>query len=284
LKVPGKLKNSLVALAYRWIANAHGDEEKLNALEKKLRSDFSYSFHFRRIRGVDPVLDFLTRSKKGHCEYFASAMALLSRSVGIPARVIGGYRVGEVNPLGGYHIVRERNAHAWVEAWVDGAGWKTFDPTPAIEIAGNASAPLGGVAAVVDLMKLKWTDGMRWLAKRTPMQYSIAVGVLLLVWLTIRKIRTMREKKKGSADARPLFSDPHPVFVNLLEHLAARGLVVATGEALESFAVRLEGAQELGGNGARAAELVHRYAAWRYGEQGDMNEVSREIETWTRRA
>jgi transglutaminase-like putative cysteine protease len=284
LKVPGKLKNRLGVLASRWIENANSDEAKLAALETRLRSDFDYSFHFRRTRGIDPVLDFLTTSKKGHCEYFAAAMVLLSRSVGIPARVVGGYRVGEINPLGGYYIVRERNAHAWVEAWVAGTGWKTYDPTPAIEIAGNTSAPLGGVAAVVDLMKMKWTDGMRWLAKRTPMQFSIAVAALFLVWLTVRKIRKMREKKKRSADELPLFADPHPVFVSLLEHLAARGIVVTTGEALESLAERIAGAQELGGNGARASELIHRYAAWRYGEQGDMKAVSQDIETWIHRA
>jgi hypothetical protein len=270
----------LEKLARRWTENASGDGEKLKELEKRLRSDFSYSFHFKRARGVDPVLDFLTMSKKGHCEYFASAMALLSRSVGIPARVIGGYRIGQLNPLGGYYIVRERNAHAWVEAWVEEVGWTTFDPTPRGEIGGNLSPSLGGMAAIVDLVKLKWTDGMRWLAKRPPSQFSLAVVTLLAVWFTVRRIRKMREKKNGKEDASLLFSDPLPVFMALLERLAARGVAVKAGEALESFAERLEKSKDLGPEGARAAELVNRYAAWRYGEHGNVKTVTKDIETW----
>jgi hypothetical protein len=278
--LPDEIKNELAQIATEWTETAHGEGEKLKALEKRLGRNFSYSFHFRRTRGVDPVLDFLIRSKKGHCEYFASAMALLSRSLGIPARVVGGYRVSELNPLWDYYIVRERNAHAWVEAWVEGVGWTTFDPTPRTEGAGRFSPSLGGVAATVDLLKLKWADGMRWLARRTPSQFTITVAALLAVWFTIRTIRKLREKRKGMADQLPLFSDPAPAFIHLLAHLAARGVSVTTGEALESFAERIERSRELGADGVRAKHLVNRYAAWRYGEHGDITEVSKDIEKW----
>jgi transglutaminase-like putative cysteine protease len=280
LRLPEEIKSELAQIATAWTETAHGEGEKLKALEKRLGRNFSYSFHFRRTRGVDPVLDFLTRSKKGHCEYFASAMALLSRSLGIPARVVGGYRVSELNPFWDYYIVRERNAHAWVEAWVEGVGWTTFDPTPGSEIAGTVSPPLGGVAALGDFLALKWTDGMRWLARRTPMQFTIVVAALLAVWFTIRTIRKLREKRKGMADQLPLFSDPAPALIELLAYLASRGVSVTTGEALESFAQRIERSKELGVDGVRAAHLVHRYAAWRYGEHGDIAEVSKDIETW----
>lgn len=80
--------------------------------------------------GDHPLEDFLFRYKSGHCEYFASAMVLLLRSQGIPARLVTGFLGGEYNRLEGYYVVRQVNAHAWVEAWIEGEGWRTFDATP----------------------------------------------------------------------------------------------------------------------------------------------------------
>ncbi|WP_437186384.1 transglutaminase TgpA family protein [Planctomicrobium sp. SH668] len=79
---------------------------------------------------VDPVLDFVTNRKTGHCEYFASAMAMMLRSVGIPSRVITGFKGANVDPKTGVFTVQQLHAHAWVEAYLDGT-WVTFDPTPA---------------------------------------------------------------------------------------------------------------------------------------------------------
>ena len=73
-------------------------------------------------------MDFLLYNGTGHCEFFASAMVLLSRARGIPARLVGGYRVAEFSELGDYYIVRERNAHTWVEAWVPAASPRTTNP------------------------------------------------------------------------------------------------------------------------------------------------------------
>jgi len=77
-----------------------------------------------------PVEHFLLKSRSGHCEMFASALALSMRSLGIPARVVNGYYGGEWNDMGGFLLIRQQHAHAWVEAWVDGH-WQRFDPTPA---------------------------------------------------------------------------------------------------------------------------------------------------------
>jgi transglutaminase-like putative cysteine protease len=78
---------------------------------------------------VDPLEDFLFNRKKGHCEYFASALAVMLRGVGIPSRVISGFKGGQFNPHTGRFEVRQLHAHAWVEAWVEG-GWVALDPTP----------------------------------------------------------------------------------------------------------------------------------------------------------
>ena len=80
---------------------------------------------------TDPVDMFLFDERRGFCEHFASAFTVLLRDAGIPARVVTGYQGGEINPRGGYMIVRQSDAHAWSEAYVDGQ-WRRFDPTAAV--------------------------------------------------------------------------------------------------------------------------------------------------------
>lgn len=101
-----------------------------------LRDDFEYSLVQEPLAGKDPVEDFLLESKQGSCEHFASAMALLLRSQGIPARPVGGYTMGEWNEVGGFYTVRQRHAHAWVEVFFPRSGWVSYDPTPPSLVGG----------------------------------------------------------------------------------------------------------------------------------------------------
>jgi len=96
-------------LVAEWTAGLDTPARKIAAIAEHLRHDFSYSLTFERHRR-EPLMAFLLDDRTGHCEYFASAMALLARSAGLPARVVAGYRVTEKNSLGGYWIVRESNA------------------------------------------------------------------------------------------------------------------------------------------------------------------------------
>lgn len=89
--------------------------------------DFAYTLRPPTL-GANPVDEFLFETRRGFCGHYASAFALLARAGGIPARVVTGYQGGEKNPLGDYWIVRQSDAHAWVEAWTDGR-WVRFDPT-----------------------------------------------------------------------------------------------------------------------------------------------------------
>jgi transglutaminase-like putative cysteine protease len=99
-------------------------------VEQHLATAYGYTLDFvGRDLGGDPISDFLFRYRSGHCEYFASAMVLMLRSLDIPARFVTGFLGSEPSALG-YHIVRQSNAHAWVEAWIPGRGWQVFDPTP----------------------------------------------------------------------------------------------------------------------------------------------------------
>src|SRR5690606_3365332 len=78
----------------------------------------------------DPVVDFLFDNRRGHCEYFASAMTLMCQSLGIRARLVQGYLGGEYNEAGEFYRVRQKDAHAWVEVHLSDRGWTVFDPTP----------------------------------------------------------------------------------------------------------------------------------------------------------
>ncbi|MGE5233628.1 MAG: transglutaminaseTgpA domain-containing protein [Acidobacteriota bacterium] len=105
--------------------------ERAARLERYLMERYSYTLDLPARGGDNPIDDFLFVNRRGHCEYFASAMVMLLRSQGIPARVVTGFLGAEYNPLEGYYIVRQSNAHAWVEAYLgEPEGWQTFDPTP----------------------------------------------------------------------------------------------------------------------------------------------------------
>lgn len=105
--------------------------ERARALESYFQREFEYTTDFVG-RGSDrPIEDFLFRFKSGHCEYFATATVLMLRSQGIPARLVTGYLGADRNRFEGSYVVRQSNAHAWVEAWFPDGGWAIFDPTPA---------------------------------------------------------------------------------------------------------------------------------------------------------
>jgi len=94
------------------------DAERALRATAHLRQEYAYTLDLMDSPGADPIGDFLFRDRAGHCELFASSLVLMLRSQGIPARLVTGYLGTSFNPLEGYHIVRNSNAHAWVEALV----------------------------------------------------------------------------------------------------------------------------------------------------------------------
>jgi hypothetical protein len=111
--------------------NGSGPLFEAQMIQRHLRADYSYTLELPSKETADPLAHFLFERRKGHCEYFASAMAVMLRTRGIPSRVVTGFQSGVMNPVNGWLILRASDAHSWVEAWVDGWGWMTFDPTPA---------------------------------------------------------------------------------------------------------------------------------------------------------
>jgi len=117
-------------LAQQITAQGRNPYDRAVAIENYLRSHFGYTLQLSRVRPRDPLAEFLFVRKQGHCEYFASSMAIMLRTLGIPSRVVNGFRTGEFNDLTSQYLVRESDAHSWVEAYFPGYGWITFDPTP----------------------------------------------------------------------------------------------------------------------------------------------------------
>lgn len=128
LDLPSYISPSLKRLAEELSKGAKSDKEKLKRVIEHFSKGYQYTLKLEKYEG-DPLDYFLFVSKKGNCEYYASATALLLRIMGIPARVVGGYKGSIWNHFGGYHIVTNSMAHVWVEAYVDG-NWLRVDTTP----------------------------------------------------------------------------------------------------------------------------------------------------------
>jgi transglutaminase-like putative cysteine protease len=156
LELP-RLDERVPRLALEMTAGATTPEEKARALERRLRHDYGYTLELLSAPVADPLATFLFARKKGHCEYFASAMAVMLRTLGIPSRVATGFLGGVYNPMTGWQVVRASDAHSWVEAWLPHRGWVTFDPTP--PDTSPASVSLWGRAVLVlDAADQFWQD------------------------------------------------------------------------------------------------------------------------------
>lgn len=144
-------------LASQITSSANNDYDKAAAIEHHLRTRFGYTLELPQTKVKDPIANFLFERKQGHCEYFASSMAVMLRTLGIPSRVVNGFRSDEFNDITGSYVVRAKDAHAWVEAYFPGYGWQMFDPTP----SGTASGTPHGwarLALYVDAMSSFWRD------------------------------------------------------------------------------------------------------------------------------
>jgi transglutaminase-like putative cysteine protease len=132
LQIPPNKNPQAIALAREWRAASANPVEYVNtALNYFRNNDFGYTLNPPPL-GEESIDDFLFRTRKGYCEHYASAFTYLMRAAGIPARMVAGYLGGELNPYGEYLIVRQSDAHVWVEVWLSGKGWVRTDPTLAV--------------------------------------------------------------------------------------------------------------------------------------------------------
>jgi transglutaminase-like putative cysteine protease len=144
-------------LARNVVRGLDSDANRAVAVGQYLRRAYGYTLELPAHEVADPLAHFLFVRKKGHCEYFASAMAVMLRTLGIPSRLVTGFQSGIFNPLTELYVIRASDAHSWVEAWLPGRGWVTFDPTPPDPSSG-ANALLIKLALYADAAETFWQE------------------------------------------------------------------------------------------------------------------------------
>jgi hypothetical protein len=149
------LDSRIAPLAQDMTAGATSDLARARSLEQRLRSDYGYTLELPKHESADPLADFLFTRRQGHCEYFASAMAVMLRTLHIPSRLATGFQLGVYNPISDLWLVRASDAHSWVEAWIPGRGWTTFDPTPP-DLSAHSLTLLSKAALYLDAIETFW--------------------------------------------------------------------------------------------------------------------------------
>lgn len=187
LEVPEKLRPVLNAIADDLQLSSKSPEEILKTVENYFENNFYYSLKLARENNqVAPLVDFLAHTRKGHCEYFATATTLLLRQAGIPARYVFGYSAHELNWLQENLVVRARDAHAWSMAYVNGR-WRNVDNTPSVWVdrqEENASAfeSLFDIFSQLKFLFSYFRWGMEDGAFQEVLIYLLIPPILLLVW------------------------------------------------------------------------------------------------------
>jgi len=157
VQLPADLSPRIRALA---LEITHGEATQLGkarALERHLSTRYRYTLQLESGAARNPLDDFLFRSRAGHCEYFSTAMAVMLRTLDIPARNVTGFLGGTYNRYGRFYEVHQGDSHSWVEVWDAQRGWITFDPTPpAGEVPLLRSGVLAEVDAMVEALRVRW--------------------------------------------------------------------------------------------------------------------------------
>ncbi|PWT80783.1 MAG: hypothetical protein C5B44_04825 [Acidobacteria bacterium] len=312
LGLPEKLDPRIGELARDVIVRArvHNRYDAALALESYLRNNYGYSLD-RKAGGQDPLADFLFNVRAGHCEYFATAMAVMLRTVGIGSRIVNGFLPGEYNEAADAYTVRQSDAHSWVEVYFpETNAWVTFDPTPP---AGRGVAARSGVAAWLskraEALELIWfqyvigydqqeqrslatslhnrvfqyqswanrtLSDMRQGSWSTPQHLLSWVLVLALVpLLTLIGLRMRRFGWRGLWSSRKRNSSVLSTidfYERLVRILAMRGL----NRTLDQ--TPLEFATETGMD--VPLRITHAYHRVRYGAQALTSEEAKEIDRW----
>ncbi|WP_428265419.1 transglutaminase TgpA family protein [Haliangium sp.] len=298
LQLPPEITDRVRALARDITRDAPTAYDKAVAIEAWLESNLSYTLEMRDPGSQEPIDFFLFDRRQGHCEYFASAMSIMLRTLEIPTRNVNGFLSGEWNEYENYMAVRARDAHSWVEVYFHGAGWVTFDPTPPSSEA--AEGPADGLADRVrrflDTLRFQWFqwvieydlnrqmslfrgvgdsvkessltakevlgDIRAWFGRHRLTLAWVALGALVLALLAVLWRR--RDRRSRIARSRdPMTALYERVLVNLARRGHPRGPATTPREhAARLAADSVPGAAEL-------VELTTVYYASRYGGNTD---------------
>jgi hypothetical protein len=284
LALPEDLDPAIIALAQRVCAHAPTAQAKIAAVTSYFNQQYEYALGIQIPPDVEPLSYFLLNDPlpAAHCEFFASGATMLLRAVGVPARYVTGFMCHEKHPYGGYWVARNRDAHAWVEAFVPGLGWTIVEATPPAGQPQEAMATVGMLRQALDylsfqLAQLKaalfgggvsgffWSliDGLRWLLVASVTTWA---GRLVLALLGLLALWDLLRKRRRKHRPQGLAQEPHVIALNKLlqlmdERLRKHGLLRRPEETIHAFATRLEQEAELEKD---APGWYRRYAELRY--------------------
>ena len=230
--------------------------EAARRLDAWLSRELRYTLALERRTTLPPLEEFLFERRAGNCEYFAAALAVMLRSLGVPARVVGGFQRGEWNEYGRYFAVRMSDAHSWVEAYFPSVGWVTFDPSP----RGAPEAARSTLALYVDALRMRWYRYVINWSLRDQIEVAVSVrrqassvgeglgafrdflvvparGTVAVVALVV-VVAAVALRRRRPAAARAASRMPD-FYAQALRLLARRGLRPEAGETAREFAARV---------------------------------------------
>jgi transglutaminase-like putative cysteine protease len=289
-----------VALGRQWAAETHDPRAIVARAVQLYNREFTYTLEPPVLDPRDPYDDFLFNTKRGFCEHYAGSFALLMRAAGIPARVVTGYQGGEVNPFSNELIVRQADAHAWTEIWLQGEGWTRVDPTAAvsptrIEQGVNAAlGPIGVIPSIIAADRLgvlaslrfgwqvlngRWEQWVVGYNTERQRDFFSRLGIPSVDWRTLGFWLVIAVIVVGGAVTLGLLVRERPrrpdaslaAWNRYCAKLAAAGLGRAPHEGPLDYLARVRRARPDWGSAAE--EITRRYVAARYGAGATREEL-----------
>jgi len=242
VEVPGLEKPAVTVIAEELGLRGMEPEQALKTVAGFFAKDFSYTTWLggRRRSNETPLAEFLLKTRAGHCEYFASATVMLLRAAGVPARYAVGHSVQEKK--GGHWVVRERHAHAWCLAWVNGA-WRDADNTPASWAEAEATRA-SSWENISDAWSRVWFEFSKWRWGKGAWKRYLIWLVVPLIGLAVWRLMTQKQWSRANEAKGAKGSGVPPPgldseFYLVERNLAERGLKRREGETLSAWLTRL---------------------------------------------
>ncbi len=291
LQLPPGLNPRAQQLAMSWHEQSRDNMEVIRlALANFHQQNFHYTLDPQPVDSID---DFLFTTRQGYCEHYASSFVFLMRAAGIPARVVTGYLGGEYNAVGNYYIVRQSDAHAWAEVWLDATGWQRIDPTAAIAperverglstaLNDETALPLMGGAQWLHDLRMNWDAlSYQWnqwvigynserqfaylsrlgLASLSQQVMYLAAGLGIVITLfALYMLRHLLKRERDKTQS---------AWLKVCRKLSRAGLPRAPHEGPHDYAARVAAARP--DLAAAIEDLAERYIALRYEPSQDEN-------------
>ena len=296
--LPPRTSSRVRELAGQWRAESAGPREIIErALRHFHEQPFVYTLNPPRL-GRDPVDEFLFESRRGFCEHYAAAFTLLMRAAGLPARVVTGYLGGEFNPVDRYLVVRQSDAHAWAEVWLEGEGWRRVDPTAAVapqriergidprprregEALGfRVAGRLAWLRLYRDALDHRWNQWVLGYGPERQRDFLRGLGLPELAWPGLVRLLAIALLLGMALLALLILYRPGPrpdpvrrLYAGFCRKLARQGVRRRPGEGPQAFAERA--AERLPGQAQAIAAISRDYIRLRYRGDTDPDTLAR---------